>query len=365
MNKIEWMRSEIDAWRAGGLVDEATALKLLERYPQESNRRSWGVVIAGLFGALMMGLGIIALFAANWDSFGRPLRAALAVAPVVICGVLALVAAKRQQDSRLFWEPLGVFWCVAIGAAACLVAQTYQVGGTASALVLLVLLLSLPIGWVTKSAAVLSLWPIYPVVWTFLRCEEVAKASQLGVALVGFGLLALSLPGYIAFLRSKPPRAALVTAQLVTGFVYTIGPALIFLRQINPELAEVVLTFWCCSLLVIGFGVGKKLPVWPFVGTLVACVMAYPTAFVRENDFSLYLISLAMGAGVTVFGIVRAKLRYVNLGACLLLFLILAKFFASNVSFTIKGIVLIVCGAALTAVNVSFIRRKKANRRAA
>ena len=30
---------------------------------------SWGTIIIGGFGALMIGLGVIALFAANWDAF--------------------------------------------------------------------------------------------------------------------------------------------------------------------------------------------------------------------------------------------------------------------------------------------------------
>lgn len=39
--------------------------------------------------------------------------------------------------------------------------------------------------------------------------------------------------------------------------------------------------------------------------------------------------------------------------------LILAKFFASDVSFTIKGLVLISCGLVLTALNVALVRFKK------
>lgn len=59
-------------------------------------RLSWGAIIAGAFGALMVGLGIIALFAANWDMFGREARAAIAVAPVVACGAVAIAASLRN-----------------------------------------------------------------------------------------------------------------------------------------------------------------------------------------------------------------------------------------------------------------------------
>ena len=53
---------------------------------------SWGMLILGGFGALMIGLGVIALFAANWDEFGREARAAIALAPVVACGATAVWA---------------------------------------------------------------------------------------------------------------------------------------------------------------------------------------------------------------------------------------------------------------------------------
>ena len=75
-------------------------------------RLSWGAIIAGAFGALMIGLGVIALFAANWDAFGREARAAIAVAPVVACGAVAVTSALKDVKTRALWEPLGIFWCI-------------------------------------------------------------------------------------------------------------------------------------------------------------------------------------------------------------------------------------------------------------
>ena len=82
-------------------------------------RLSWGAIIAGAFGALMIGLGVIALFAANWDAFGREARAAIAVAPVVACGAVAVTAALKDVKTRALWEPLGILWCISVSAATC------------------------------------------------------------------------------------------------------------------------------------------------------------------------------------------------------------------------------------------------------
>ena len=144
MSHNEWLRREIGAWRDEGIVTEETAEALMKRYQPTERRFSWGVMIAGGFGALMIGLGVIALFAANWDCFGRPVRAAISLAPVVLCGIAALVASAKGWKSMALWEPLGILWCIATAAGTCLVAQTYQVGGSVPGLILFVALLMLP-----------------------------------------------------------------------------------------------------------------------------------------------------------------------------------------------------------------------------
>ena len=156
MDRKEWMRQEIAGWRDEGLVDGRTAETLIARYASTAGRISWGVMLAGGFGALMIGLGIIALFAANWDCFGRPARAAISLAPVVLCGLAALVASVKGWKASSFWEPLGILWAIATGAATCLVAQTYQVGGSVPGLILFVSLLALPVVWITRSVALIG-----------------------------------------------------------------------------------------------------------------------------------------------------------------------------------------------------------------
>ena len=87
-------------------------------------RLSWSAIITGGFGALMIGLGLIALFAANWDAFGRESRAVIACLPVVVCGMTAVWAYAKRMTTRLLWEPLGIFWCLSLAAAVCLIDHT-------------------------------------------------------------------------------------------------------------------------------------------------------------------------------------------------------------------------------------------------
>ena len=328
-----------------------------------AGRLSWGAIIAGGFGALMIGLGIIALFAANWSEFGRPARAAIAIAPVAICGCLAIFAHVKGWMSRAFWEPLGILWCVSVGAATCLVAQTYQVGGNVPGLILLVALLMLPVLWTTRAVVPTALWPIFAVVWACMQVDYTGIHS-FTIAAESVILMSLSLPFYIAFLRSRPPKAALHSAQVATGLIYSVGLAIILtttlhLLSFRPDDESLVIyTYWACAGLVALMGRIFTLPVWGTIGVLVAAGTAFPTPFlIRENN--PYFLALAMACAMIAFGVRKLQLPLTNIGAVTLLWLVLAKFFTSEVSFTTKGIVLIVAGLALTALNMVLIRLRK------
>ena len=327
-------------------------------------RLSWGAIIAGAFGALMVGLGIIALFAANWDMFGREARAAIAVAPVVACGAVAIAASLRGVRARALWEPLGILWCVSVAAATCLVAQTYQVGGSVPGLVLLVALLMLPAIWTTRAVAPTVLWPILAIVWGGVSLAAGAGES-FALAAKGVALMALSLPAYVAFLRSRPPKSALVSAQIVSGLVYSAGLGILLCITLPLDWGWHdgflgIMIFWLCAALVAGIGRFFRLPAWGAVALVVVAVAAIPTPLLRYNTG--FIISLVLMASVVVYGVRKMRLLFTNVGAATFLWLVLAKFFESEASFTVKGIVLIAAGLALTALNVVLIRLRKGRR---
>ena len=80
-------------------------------------------------------------------------------------------------------------------------------------------------------------------------------------------------------------------------------------------------------------------------------------------SIELFCVALVLASVIAAVGIRKVRLAYTNIGAALFFWLVLSKFFASDVDFTVKGIVLIIAGVALTALNVVMIRFKK--RRAA
>ena len=323
---------------------------------------SWGAMIIGAFGALMIGLGVIALFAANWDVFGREARAAIAIAPVVACGAAAVWAYAKGAKSRALWEPLGILWCISVAAAACLVAQTYQVGGSVPSLILFVALLMLPVVWITRAVAPMALWPIMAIVWT-CSMEVSGAKSSFALAAKGLALMALSLPAYIAFLRGRPPKPVLIPVQIATGFVYSLGLGILLSEALPISSNEglVVAVFWMCAALVAGAGRVFSLPVWGMIGVIVAAGAAFPTPFLRNAPVNFYA-ALAIAGAIIAYGVAKLRIGVTNIGAVTSLWLVLGKFFESSVSFTVKGTVLIAAGVLLTALNMVLIRIRKARR---
>lgn len=358
MTKQEWIKNEIAAWQFEGIINNVLAETLIGRYKTEASKISWGAIIIGAFGALMIGLGIIALFAANWDSLNRPVRAAVAVTPLIVCGLIGIIASFKNVKAMAFWEPLGILWCVSTVAAACLVAQTYQVGGSVPGLVLLVALLTLPIAWLTKSVAIMMFWPLFAIIWAV--ASEDFEGESWSLLVKSFALMALSLPAFIAFLRRKPCRAALVAGLIVTGLLYSLGAAIMTLNVVPFRFwkdSEVsVMIFWALSAIVLGLGAKFKLPTWPMIATIVISGAAMTTV---SQEIWIFGLSVLIAVSIAWYGIWRIKLSYMNIGAALFLWLLVAKFFESKISFTIKGVVLICSGVALTLLNVAMTQFKK------
>ncbi len=108
----EWLLERLPEWEKDGLVDGTAAKRLRERYEKAAkpvaSRGNLAMYVISALGALLVGLGVIALFAANWAAMSRNVRAGVSVLPLTICTVLALLGFARNWKARAFWEALGI-----------------------------------------------------------------------------------------------------------------------------------------------------------------------------------------------------------------------------------------------------------------
>ncbi len=410
------MRNEIARWVAEGVIDAATGEKLSARYP-DTGGKTWRSVLLPAIGAVLVGLGVIALLAANWDEFSRPIRAILSITPLFACSIVWAVGEWRGWKSAGFREPLGILWGLSIGAGIALVAQTYHISGRPEDFTLTWTLLLLVPLYLTRSMAVgcgyafgLFLWVCNPFWWSqrtvllpflgymvlaapffYLLHHRVAGwvfawwalfFTLLGVSIripaelgdwwmlgdstlfATLFLLGIWLSRNGESLRKRPlpvlsvlalaGHSYLLTFQGYWNVRHLVGNlAVIDTRQIVAlSLFALLLIAWAALLVLNGKRAWRErdytVLLWGLVPVAVTVAFWVKSSLGSNDRFwavtamLLYIAVLAVATLAT--GLQKRRLLLTACGSFLFLALVCSKFFASEYTFTVRGIVFIVCG---------------------
>ncbi|MCL1887922.1 MAG: DUF2157 domain-containing protein [Kiritimatiellaeota bacterium] len=224
MKHEQWLLNLLPQWREEGLVTPEAADVLRRRYARDERAPLWFIFLGSL-GALLVGLGVITLFAANWKDIGRPARAALSFAPLCLSVALHGAGLWRGWDKRNgFLEALGIFWGLSAGACVALIAQTYQISSDGRTFTLVWTLLLLPVLYATRSFVVAAGHYSGLLVWMIMS-HEVAHTQHLWA----LPMALLGLPVAVHIMRARPERKArgiflrwflLATGLVAYGFVF-------------------------------------------------------------------------------------------------------------------------------------------------
>ncbi|MDR1912127.1 MAG: DUF2157 domain-containing protein [Helicobacteraceae bacterium] len=150
---IGWLENELGEWVKEALLSEENATKILARYQNAASRANWATATAifAAFGAALIGFGIIAIFAYNWEVLTRGNKAALAFVVLLAAQGFAFYAKLKRSQSAAYAEGAGVFLIVAFTAALAIIAQAYHIGGDLIDFTQVVILLTLPIIYIFNS----------------------------------------------------------------------------------------------------------------------------------------------------------------------------------------------------------------------
>ncbi|MGN0866117.1 MAG: DUF2157 domain-containing protein [Oligosphaeraceae bacterium] len=371
----QWLHQEIARWQEEGILDDKTGELLRSRYPLSAKSGiSRGILAFSVLGGLMAGLGVISLFAANWEFLSRGVRALVSILPLAVCGMAGVLGMRRGWRRAAFWEGLGVAWMISLVAGLCLVLQTYQVGGNVSRLVLLLALLSLPIVWTTRSVVAMVFWLGYPLVWHgAIQSEQVwegARPPFPWISVASLALLALSLPAFLDFLRRKKELFQERVGFFFPGGAYP-GLLLLFFSGFFPylpasRLFSGILFSWLCAAGLYWVAHRGKFPCWcgwarffAIAPALLVPVIPAGVCFHRGEVWLLMAASLALAAWLVYRGVRTLRLRVFDEGLFLGFWLILVKFFTTEISLTLKGVLFLLSGLGMLAGNVCFVTYRK------
>ena len=249
MTNLKWLYREMELWRREGIIDAATHEFLQKRYASDTQSISWRQIILCSIGAFLIGLGIIALLAANWDELSREVRAVFSLLPLALCVATYLLGLRKGWRAQSFLEPLGILWGFSIGAGIALIAQTYNISGDEETFALTWTLLLLPTLYATRSMGVGLGYFIGLFIWACLA-REIPEFMY-------WPLACLAIP-LIAGLRKASPGG-------VKSGIMTWGAALcstaalgVTLEKTMPGLWMVVYSGAFASLLLGGIVYERK-----------------------------------------------------------------------------------------------------------
>ncbi|MDA1202139.1 MAG: DUF2157 domain-containing protein [Planctomycetota bacterium] len=167
-----WLADQLPGWEREGIVTLDGARRLRERYPVES-ARGLAQMIVGAVGALLVGTGLVAVLASNWDDFPRWVRLLLAFGPLAASQAVTWLVLRRGEAAKGWQrEAAAVVQTLAAGAAMALVSQIYNLPGRWTELLFWWCLVSLPLAWTLASQAVAIAYLVGIAVWTVAEAGE-------------------------------------------------------------------------------------------------------------------------------------------------------------------------------------------------
>ncbi len=420
---MAWLKQELPAWRDRGWISDEGAAALRAHYGDASgfDVRHLTIVLFGVAAALLIGGGVILLFAHNWEELSRPVRAVVSVTPLL--ATYAAAAYALGSGRAMVWrESVATANLCALAAAVGLVGQTYNIQGDLSSFLLTVALLGLPMIYLFESAAGAALF-LAAATWRRWEAADMwhRNAGDWEPAWLVFLLMLASLvPLLLVYWRSGrtgPVRwlalgtllalavgmypkgidgaGVLMSLSLLASIVVGLS-ALDVERRILPRLAFALAADALWVLLLVAsysdFWEHASLydetgaPTFALLATLAAasaCV-AFP-AFRRRKfpvalwsalglalllmwtllsgvdwilgAFATNALAVLLGAATLAFGFRQGRILTVNAGLVTIGGVLVLRFFDSDLPMVFRGLSFIVIGLAFVLVNVKLSRR--------
>ncbi|CAB1076743.1 hypothetical protein D1AOALGA4SA_4538 [Olavius algarvensis Delta 1 endosymbiont] len=297
---IKWLLAEIDIWLNEGLIGSDQAESLIRRYRESEQGPAWGRIIFFSIGAILFGLGVILLFAYNWERMHK--FAKLAVIAMALLTAHGMGFWLRQSGGRYqaAGEGLHLTGTMFFGAGIWLTAQIYHINEHYPTAFLVWGMGALAMAWSLPSISHAILATALVVLWNGFEAIDFKNPRQLSPFIILAGLMPLAW-----IYRARVLLAATIAAflMMVAFSVATIGGDLAFLIIFQSS----------CVMLAAGTIVRDKgdfpgsAPLFSFYGNLIYLATLFALSFfhrgqglftIEFDDFraALYFFSFSTAA---------------------------------------------------------------------
>lgn len=132
--------------------DQQRAINAQNRSQLSQNNKNNGLIITvSIIGVLLIGFGIIYLFAHNWDHLARSTKTILSLLPVFLSVLVNIFTVVKRKDNVIWQETAAIFSFLATGSMLALILQVYQLQGIENYFFTYWCILCLPIVYLLRS----------------------------------------------------------------------------------------------------------------------------------------------------------------------------------------------------------------------
>ena len=389
---------EARQWEADGIITAEQAEAIRNRYASDSPEAGGSAIgnrvvsVIAIMGAALIGLGIIALIAANWSEIPKFAKLAMMVVGTPAIYVIGWFVGYRFGYPRIGTAIL-LLGAIAFGASIHLVAQTYHVPVNHPNLLPLWFLGVVPLAYITRSRPMMGLSIILFLVAAGFRAQEwvpdvtdeeiilmVPAFLTLGAFLFAAGRMQARFAETRQFARLCDLAGLLVVAAAI--YVLSFNELWEELGEFRPSFAALTVEYWLAvgiaglaAAVMAGVAAWRDLGQWSgqiwweagalAVMGLVAGAMWLGLAF--GGEWLWWVFNLVMLAGV--LAMIAAGYRWnraylINLAVPIFAITLFTRYFefgfgllGQSVAFIVAGVILLAGGFGMEYLRRRLVRR--------
>ncbi|WP_318312213.1 DUF2157 domain-containing protein [Flagellimonas crocea] len=407
-----------------GVISKDTAADIETYYKSKNGPPTNRLFLAfGILGALLVGLGCILIIAHNWDDFSRSTKTIFAFLPLLLGQALCGYALWKKADNLVWKESATVFLFCAVGASIALVSQIYNIPGNLSGYLITWMLLCLPLIYVMKSSMASLLYIIGTTYyacetsyWGFPTSESYPYWAML-VAIVSHyhGLLTkkpksnftrfhnwivpLSIIIVLGTLSKQSEELMFVAYMSLFGLFYIFGTGNFFelaskkngytlLGSLGTIISLLILSFneFWNHLIKEDFLFDEVFIAPEFIVSLVVTLLAAVLLYFNRKKISVFSVAflvfvpifflgtfsstavLLINLLVLVIGVLTIRdgadqnhLGILNYGLLIITALIISRFFDTDLSFVVRGVLFVSVGVGFFLGNYWMLKKRSGN----
>lgn len=410
---------EIDEWEKENIIDTYVADRLRERYSTKGKVTL--VTIFSILSSVLIGAGVILIFATNWKNLPLAVKALVSFLPLLLGQGAAVFTVAKMYERTVIRECVTILYTAGIFATLAMVANSFDLSGDIGRYILICSVLTLPVIYVMSAVSPLAVYfagvifsalknarhadsieiliyfalTVVGILFLFrVRNEENPDPRRIGYVkwlntaasfafMVAF-IIAADLGGlttYLAYFalimafspvdsESLSPLKFLgVIGSAVTVGVfslghswYAVGSDFDFLSNLAGIIPAVLM---CVAAVILAFAKGiDKLKITVIAADIVCVVLSSLCyiGFISES-FILTVIAnaamLAVGIMLIVCGTADCDTFTTNAGLVTVGAVVIMRFFDWDLDIFMKGIAFICAGVVLLVVNKRLAKKRK------